>query len=200
MASIVDIWNMALGRVKVSALIQGEDERSTESNACNTFWEHSLESTLAALDWNFARSRVSLAELSEAPPSEWTYRYAYPTNCVEARYIYPDSVVLPPDPMIPFQVVLNTAGDARNILCDISPAELTYTRNIVNPVLFSAGFVEALSWKLGAEIGPSLGANAKAVVAAGDSFQTAIQQASVQNIKEGQNREEPDAPHIEARK
>jgi len=196
MASKVAIWNLALARIKSSALIQSDTEESTERRAFDAVWDTSLQATLEVFDWTFARARQALAKLAEAAPAEWEYRYAYPTDCVAARYIATASGV---EDAIPYETVLATDRASRNILSDLDAACLVYTANITNPNLFSAAFIEALSWKLGSEVGPSLGANNKIIDAAKAGFVTALQQASVQDIKQGENRAARDAAHLEAR-
>jgi len=196
MASKISIWNLALARVKVSALIQAEDEGSTESNACLTVWDNSLKSTLELFDWPFAKARVALAKLVEDPPPEWTYRYQYPADCVAARYIPTPSGV---EAAYPFELVLDSAGASMNLLCDLDDAELVYTKNISNPALFSGSFVEALSWKLGAEIGPQLGVSEKRLAVCEAAFVTALQRATIHSIDQGANRDQGDAAHIAAR-
>lgn len=196
MASKVSIWNLSLARIKSSALIQSDTEESTERRAFDNVWANSLKATLELFDWNFARARQTLAELAEAAPTEWTYRYAYPTDCLAARYIATASGV---EDAIPFEVVLSTDRASKNILTNITPVCLVFTANISDPNLFSGSFTEALSWKLGAEVGPSLGASAKNIKAANDGFTTAVQQASVHSVKEGENRAERESGYVEAR-
>ncbi len=194
-ASKVGIWNLSLSRIKSSALIQSDTEESTERRAFDAVYDTSLQAVLELFDWHFARKQSSLAQLAEDPPDGWTYRYTYPTDCLADRYLAVRSTL----DAIPYEVYLSTDGSTKNIFTDISPAILVYTANITNPNLFSALFIEMLSWKLGAEVGPSLGASVKNIKNAEEKFVTATNQASVHSIKSGEDRAERDAPQIEAR-
>lgn len=195
MSSLVSIWNSALSRIGHTVFLQSPTEKGTEQKICAAVWDLSLEATLSAFDWSFARKRAVLADLG-SPPDVWAYRYAYPTDCIKARYLDKANAEVDPHP---FEIVLAEDGASRNLLANVSPATLVYTANVTNTTLFDSLFTEAITWKLGAEIGIGLAASKERVANAKENFKQAISIASASAANEGQNREQPDASHIRAR-
>jgi hypothetical protein len=72
---------------------------------------------LQAARWNFARAQVVLSLLKDASatppdstPSPWIYEYAFPADCIQARYIMPSFSSAPSS--VPGTVALPSAGQA----------------------------------------------------------------------------------------
>ena len=84
MASKVDICNMALMRIGVSTIISDINEGSQESNVCAQFFDATLDYILRDYPWNFAEVRVTLAQAAGDPPTNWAFKYAYPSDCLAA--------------------------------------------------------------------------------------------------------------------
>lgn len=151
------IGKMAAAHIK-AATIEDFDENSVVARNIRIFYDAARLETLEAFDWNFARKRVSLALLEEAPPSQWGGRYSYPANCAKARYISTYGIKRPAIP-IPFDVELNAAGTAKTILTDVASPELVFTMDVTNPALFSAAYANALSWRIAANIAKPITGN-----------------------------------------
>jgi hypothetical protein len=80
MASVINICNIALARIGNSRTINSLTEKTKEAYTCNLFYESMRDAVLADNDWNFAMSRVVLADLGDPAPG-WLFRYQYPTDC-----------------------------------------------------------------------------------------------------------------------
>jgi hypothetical protein len=85
-ASEVEICNMALAQLGVSATIGALTERSKEAKACNLFYVTARDKTLRDFPWPFARRVEDLALVSD-DLDEWSYAYRYPADAVFARRI-----------------------------------------------------------------------------------------------------------------
>jgi hypothetical protein len=180
MASDVDICNLALLRLGTRSSISALTEGSTEANACALVYPIVRDTLLAQHHWGFATRRVALADLGSPPggvaadsydgagrAGDWRFRYAYPTDCLHARGIRPPSgtTVTWDDcrPRHPHAIRFEVSGDQdgsgnpiKVILTDQPQAELIYTARITAAAQFDAGFIEALSWMLAAELAVTL--------------------------------------------
>ena len=195
MASKVEIWNMALVRVGSSGFIQSPTENSAEANHCRVVYPNSVKATLeATVDWSFARRKAALADLG-TPDDDWSYQYAYPSNCIKARKILTNVRNAKP---LPFKIGLNSSGTQKVINTDVSEAVLIYTMNVTNEALFSAAFAEMLSWKIALEIAPALSGNDQKVLSfVTQGLSAATANAYSNDANEGQEDDEKDASWIE---
>lgn len=152
MASPVDICNMALGRIGVSTLIASLDAtRNLEERTCALWYPIMRDFALSEYEWRFASRRVSLALLDEDPPTNWGYRYAYPTDCLKARrLVYPGLYSPRADQRLMYEVVSN--GTSRVIDTNIEDAELEYTMRVEDTEQFPPLFVSALAYLIASEL------------------------------------------------
>lgn len=162
MLSKVAICNLALANLGTRNTIQSLNENSTESKACNQWYDIARISTLEGYDWSFAKKRVALAVSSEAAPEGiWAFRYVYPADCLAARRMQQPSYLSTPliltdafdasfpDPdAIPFEVEMESDGESKSILTDLEDAILVYTFDQENTGLFSKFFSMTLSYGL----------------------------------------------------
>ena len=142
----VDICNRALSRLGTRATIAALDENSAEARTASIWYAATRDVLLRSHDWNFARRRVVLAEQGTAPTG-WTFRYAFPTDCVRLLRL---ASATPDGGSARFEV----AGDStrRFVLCDEPAAEAVYTARVDDPNLYDAGFASALVDQLAAHI------------------------------------------------
>jgi hypothetical protein len=147
MASLVAIWNKALGGcLGERAAISQPDEQSASAAVCRLHYDITRDTLLASHDWSFARRRVSLADLG-SPPQLWAFRYQMPSDCIRDRRITPGMA----GTAVRYEVagaVDDQGGDIQVLLTNISPAELVYTARVTNTELYPPLFVEALAWSL----------------------------------------------------
>jgi hypothetical protein len=155
-ANEVEICNVALSRVGAGT-IQALTDKTREGQLCRIHYPIARDSVLRDHDWNFARKVGILAELNETYDG-WDYVYQYPLDCLIAREIYNEAKVSQHD-NIPFEVGL-TANNNRCVLTNEAQARLYYTAYVTNATYYDAAMVEALTWKLAAELAvPAIGRN-----------------------------------------
>lgn len=150
MASKIDIYNMALGHLGITATVADELERSPEAAACNRFWDTCRDALLSYkdMDWNFASAIEVLADIG-SPPDGWGFRYRYPNDCINARDILDGWVrTVPTEFTHKFEVAYQ--ADGRVILCDVESASLRYTKRLAEAERYPAAFVDAISYRLAA--------------------------------------------------
>lgn len=147
MASIVSICNLALsnlGKDKIDDL----SEPTAAARACNQFYAHTRDLMLSGYPWRFAGKTLSLGEITNDKPGDWQYAYTRPNDCLTVRCIRPQYSVTDPLPTSPSAMGFPYEIEATTIYCDLSPAFLRYTSQIVDPSKFTPLFVDALAWHL----------------------------------------------------
>ncbi len=82
--SAVNICNLALNQLSEQE-IGGLTESSKPARLCNRYFEQSRDELCRAYDWNFASSRVVLAQLAETPLMNWDFTYALPADFLMLR-------------------------------------------------------------------------------------------------------------------
>lgn len=145
----VQIANLALSRVGVGQAIDSLTEQSTSAIACNAAYAHCVEATLHDFPWPFATVFATLGLVSANPNTDWLYSYQVPSDCLVLRRIVStagrlDSI------RAPFAIAYSASG--RVVFTDTKNAVAEYTLRITDPSLFDATFVDALAWRLAAEI------------------------------------------------
>lgn len=194
-ASPVTVSNMALTRLGGST-IASLTEGSKESILCNTFFEASRDAVLREHLWGFARKRKTLAEVdSSLPDNGWSYIYAYPSDCLAARHIY---TPIPDGDAIPYERCIDSSG-TQLILTDQPEAVLVYTARVTDLTRCDPIFIEALSWKLAAEVAIPLTQNSSLTQMAFKEYQSVLSRARTADANEGQARKEGLADWLKVR-
>lgn len=175
MSSVVALCNLALTRIGAQT-INDLNEASSAARHCTALYVPTRDALLQSQAWRFARSRQALAELSLTPgetPTEWAHVYALPADCLTPLYVepsgralatgrgaeatWPSETVTPPVTLRPAQATPDFEVRAgRRILTDQPDAALIYTARIEDPTGFDPLFVEALSWRLAADLASAL--------------------------------------------
>ena len=150
--NITEICNLALnhiGREHIASL----DEDTEAARTCKLHYDLQRKVLLRAYTWSFAKKYTKLAEIDTKTPG-WKYTYAYPNDCVMARKIYNEDntwCILWKNHEGNFdQVLLN--DNTKALVCNHRDAYLEYTYDVKDADLFTADFVQALSYYLAAAI------------------------------------------------
>lgn len=144
--SKTQIANLALSHLDSEDVIENVDtEQSNEAKTARVWYDPARRQALTEYDFHFARKRLALASHNEDPPADWTFRYQYPADCVQERFIEnPLGRNKPPIPML-----VEQAGDGTlSIVTDQDGAVLVYTRNQEDVTFFTPYFDLALSYLL----------------------------------------------------
>lgn len=212
------IANMALSAIGTRSSIASLAEDSAEAATVQLWYNQTRDSLLRKLPWNWARRQVILAVYKAAtgtpenpngalpnPPLPWRYSYAWPADCLSARYILPvyvqsGSAITPPlttgqtssqDYPRTSPIKFLVAGDRdegnnplKVILTNKPLAQLVYTGQITDPNIWDQNFVDAMIGRLAQRISIAL---------SGDKALTklAIQVgAQAEDVAEAQNGDE----------
>ncbi len=149
--SQVGIVNLALIRIKVP-VIASMSESSSAATYASAVWEYVRDEVLEEHDWNFAKLTAELAQDTATPTDpKWDYRYVKPANCLKIRSIVDEGNT-------PYEYV--EEGDY--IYCNFDNSDhslfMRYTTVITDPTKYSPSFINALAWRLAAELSLKLAA------------------------------------------
>lgn len=143
----IEIINLALARIGVRS-IERIDEASEAARQTKAFYDHVRRTVLRKYPWSFASRRKELALLTEEPTA---YRYAYrqPADALYIRRLYKKDSKAPWDKRY-YKCTSDKEG--RLIYTNEPFAEVEYTADITDTTLFDEAFIDAMSWKLAAEV------------------------------------------------
>lgn len=149
MAASLDICNLALSHLSAYP-IQALTERTKEARECSRLYPIARDAMLESHDWGVARKQQLLAEL-DLEISGWDFVYAWPTDCLAPRKIY-DPAECAGSAKIKYDIGVNEDLNRRLILTNEEDAELIYTARITDANLFTAMMVDALGYRLAADL------------------------------------------------
>ena len=182
MHSKIDVINLALANLANQNFIQDDSEPNSEAIQAGKHWDVILESVLAEYPWSFAMRETPLGlveELSEG--SAWRCHYAYPAACVMVRkVIRPESR----SQGFPFQIGRSHDGLRRVVMTDALPATAEYTTNDIPVSQMPAMFVNALAWRLAAEIALAQRADPQLFSSCLQAYTVQADQARLQDARE----------------
>lgn len=182
--STVNISNIAIGRLG-GVPIMSLDDQTTEADLCKANYEQSRNISLEGVDWTFARERAQLAPLvgvsGEIVGTDYSHRFKLPPNCLVLRGVSTDGSFRD-------RVTWEKEGDT--ILSNSATMFIKFTKEVVDPNLFSSNFILLYSTQLAADICVSLTANAKLKVQLDSEVESLVDKAGgadgVQSLPERQ--------------
>lgn len=211
--SKTEVCNLALARIgKDQGIANFDTEQSKAARLCRQFYGLVVDELLGDYDWTFATAVVKLATPSGDPPIGWMYQYALPADCLSpvkvcdysgARAWSRNAIVLGDAtlaaPEIPFRVMRSSSAGRPVIVTDLPEAYLIYTARVEAVAEYSAQFVNALVWRLAAELAMPLAVEPNLAARAQQGFQLAISEAWNKDARAGVNDPTPDSPSVQVR-
>lgn len=194
MSSNIEICNLALFRVG-TATIQSLDDTTKSAIACKTLLPFARDAVLRSFDWGFAKKRLNLALLPDTY-SGFDFAYQYPTDAICLRKITDvdgsftsvawdwNTMQYKKSGKVKYEVGVNSALNSNFILTSKELAEVVYTARVTNANLYDALFIEALAWKLAADLAMPLLNKPETQQAFFKNFLYAVAQAQVVNANE----------------
>ncbi|HBF39775.1 MAG TPA: hypothetical protein DDW50_20985 [Firmicutes bacterium] len=196
MASVVDICNLALSRLGEKSISSIDEAGAAEK--CKIEFNPTKEAILRDYDWSFARRIEALAPVDGETFFGWDYVYVYPKSCEAIRKIF-NEATYNSDELPPYEVVSSNVSSKKLILCNLDSAYIRYTANITDTTIFDASFVDAFSWKLGANLAKPLTGNASLSTDLMNTYLRVIDKASVNNASEGYQTQKQTSSLLKAR-
>ena len=127
-----DIVNKALhhlGCEKITSLT----DQNKRAKLMSDIYDITRESCLEDHFWGFAKKRVTLTPLVQAPEFEWAYQFNIPSDCLKIWKELNNE---------PYTI------EGKKVLSNTNSLQIIYISNISDSSIFSLSFVECLSLKL----------------------------------------------------
>lgn len=139
MASPVDICNAGLAHIGARAQIAAisPPDGSVEAGHCARFYAQARRELLEAFPWGFAKTRVTLAEVTNTS-TVWLYAYAVPADCITPLRVLPLSTEADEAGSADFE----REGDV--LLTNEPEAALVYKRDVTDSSKFTPLFTTSL--------------------------------------------------------
>lgn len=148
------IGNLALSYIGVGETISSLDEESESARAINTFFEHVRDLVLEDFPWPFATQIVTLGLIREQPNSLYCFEYTRPPTAAWVRRLLSGARVDSRESEVHYRLAKGDAGLV--IWTDLAEAECEFTFKEEDPVQWTAGFRNAVAWRLAHVISPRL--------------------------------------------
>ena len=82
MPTIIQVWNMALGRLEPQMSVSSVSEQSNRAQILRTYYDQARTSLLAEWDWPFAKVLVNpLTPTGNTPPDPWSVEFYFCAAC-----------------------------------------------------------------------------------------------------------------------
>jgi hypothetical protein len=149
-SSEVEICNSALNKLGAETIISFLDA-TKNARLCRAQYPLLRDELLRSHPWNFAISRVELAQNSSSTPEfEFNYEYIIPQDVL--RILRTDLNQVPVGPIEQkWKIETNVAGN-RILVTDAESVKIVYIKKITDVSLFDANFVDALAWRIAADL------------------------------------------------
>lgn len=193
MASVIDICNLALGRIgqqaNVSSIVPSDG--SAAADFCASWYPIARDAMLEMHSWGFATRRANLALLDGAAPNGWMFAYAVPTDAIKVidvklptvnpggefntdlwwRNRAPEFSVLNLVDNQNQQFVVESLDDGTMaIYTNVQDAIAIYTARVTDTTKFPPLFVNALAWLLASYLAGPITKDATIIRSTYESF------------------------------
>lgn len=138
MPSVIDVCNKALDKVGQNPITSLTDGGKA-ANLCNRNWPLVRDQVLRDHPWNFAMSRAALAPSTDVPAWGFTAKFPIPVDCLR---------------LIEVRDLSTSEYQLENgcILADATVLYIRYIKQITDPNVYDATFVDAAATMLAIEL------------------------------------------------
>lgn len=177
-----DVCNMALDWIGYDQSIASLYGGTKVERIGVRLYGQTRDAVLREKDWTFAVRFAAAVTNGQTPQPPWLFEYGYPSDCLRVRQIIAAAPGTNPvwDPR-PQQFTdfdeVDTAPESKAILANISPATIVYTGRILNPLIWDAGYIDALVAALARRFTIALNGNPQMVSAGEQLSEEAISAA-----------------------
>lgn len=184
----LQVWNLAIDVIRDTALQTTSDAAPT-ARWLDRNWQHTVETTLRAYTWNFAKEMHELPADDETPPFKWSYYYSPPPGWLRILPLTYDGsrygAVIPHE-IVGQKIATNQGAPLRvTVIMDKSS----------NPGLWDPLFVEIVRCKLALGMANKFASKARYIEVASQLLAAAVEQAEMIDAYEG-TPEPPEAHDI----
>lgn len=216
MASQLEIYNLALGRIGSDKSVASIGENSKESRLCNRFYTQCRDEVLESSAFPFAVKVVALA--SVAPNLQlngWGYQFARPADALRILEVGPlDGAgasigywtachgpweAWKREGMMAYRLALADDGNTAVILANSPQTYATYVAQITNASVFTPLMVSVLADRLAMELAMPLTSDPRWLNVAMQRYERSFQSVSATQYEQEAHGPDPEPASIRAR-
>lgn len=178
--SIVNEALVLLGEARILSL----DDNSKPAREAKAIYDQTRDAVLAAYNWSFAKKRLSIPALAEAPAFGYSLKYQLPGDCL--RLVYVGDYYVGAD-LTDYRGsdTSEFTVEGRTILANWSaPLNIIYIHRNENPNEYSAPFTQAFAARLAIKLAETLTQSNTKKESVINDFNMAISQAIRSNAIE----------------
>lgn len=183
MAAQIEVCNRAVIKLGGSTLLTSLSDNGKLARTFAALWDTCRKAELRKRNWNFALARGSLPKLSDTPRG-FSYQYQLPTDFL--RLVQVSDVYVAPG-LVDYRNFDDSpyAIEGQHLLTDFSdPLKIRYVRDVTDPGIFDALFVECLACKLAFEACYTVTQSREGQKVAMDDYKLAVKDAAAANAVE----------------
>lgn len=154
------IINDALKRIGRKIRVGSMWEGSEPAKMALDIYAQTRDDLLRDSDWGFSEATVVASASGATVPAQWSYSYAYPSDCVRVRALYAATYLANQNNPLPVNWRVSNAvvsgSNVQVVLTNMANASLVYSKRVTDPKAWDAGFTEALCAALGERLAPVL--------------------------------------------
>jgi len=210
--SDVDVCNAALGKLGQDITIASLSEQTKHARAFNRVFDRVRDYVNADFPWPFAIKSAALA-LDAQTAIGWTYRYSYPSDCLDALAVCAEDGVRMAQAAVVGGCDDRIGVDARydfevqhgdqdtSIVTDLASAYLIYVRRVEDMARWSVHAIEGLTCRLAIEVAPVIAAEVGLRLGPQleQKYIAAKSRAGVHALNESRDTLQPTTPSLAAR-
>jgi hypothetical protein len=128
----------------------------------------------------------------------WAYVFVLPADCIQPREVYSGAR----DPRVSESTPFRQGYDrdlGRLLFCDLPAPDLRYTARVDTPVLYPAGFTNALAWRLSVDLAQSQKADVQLAQANMKIYELAAEAGIAESLNGVEPGEQPESKFIDGR-
>lgn len=128
------IVNMALSALGIAPVLS-IDDNTKPAKVMNVWFDPTRDEVIRAAAWTFARTRATLAQLTETPAFTWDYQYQLPVKpkCLRVLKLIEG-----------YDYVI----ESDKLLTNFETASILFLQRVTDPTKYDSMFVPALAYRL----------------------------------------------------
>lgn len=217
MASQLDIYNIAIGRIGSDKSVASVNENSKEARLCNRFYAQCRDEVMESAAFPFAVKVQALASVADSLQMDgWRYSFARPDDCLRILEVGPltdagQSIgywgaccggpwdAYKREGMMAYRTRLADDGNSVIIMANTPQTYITYVAKVTNAGVFSPLMVSMLADRLSMELALPITSSANWLQVAMTRYNNSFNVAAATQYEQQNNGPEPTPASIRAR-
>lgn len=212
MAGLADLFTLSLSTLGIAETVDDPAATNHTASTLRKFWPMARDQVLRDFPWACVRKSRVLS-LHEQDIPGWKYCYNYPTDCILALAVMPESGLRSRTlwrdcwenhqahrpQRYPFERQLRDDNTGQVIATDLESAYLLYIARVENPAVYDVGLFSTAAARLAVLSGPTFKVKPDMLQRAENFYAVERSTAAANDLNECEPDQEPTTPSLVAR-